>query len=658
MSKDKQIDLLVEVGVEEMPAGSIAAACDKMRHTSSILLTKALSVAVPDDKLLIFATPRRLVITLRDVGTLIEGVSTRKEAIEKLSEALPSIIKSVRFPKTMRWDDSSIRFARPIRWVLALLGSDVIDFDLGAIKSGGYTHPPLLLSGKAIRIKDASQYRKFLKRFGIILDHNQRRAFLADKMKRIATRLKAKVDFDEALLNEVTFLVEMPWVFFGEFGKEYLDLPPEVLVASMSKNQRIFPLRRTDGSMMNYFIGVTNNKKGKESTIKKNYETVLDAKLKDALFFFKEDVKEGMEAKIDTLKHLVLHKDLGSMYDKTERLIALSGRLADLLGVSKADKDNLTRAAKVCKIDLVTNMVGEFPSLQGVMGARYASHFNENRDVSTAIEEHYLPRASGDAIPKSMAGAMLALADKMDALVGFFGIKQFPSGSYDPYALRRAAYGVIRILRGREISVSLEDLIGASFAAYTSLKLDLPELKKRLGVFLTERLKEDMGQLDTHDIVEAVLSIDASDVFNAFQRLEAISALKKDAGDLFEAARLVNERTYNIIKKDLKVLDGLKVNEDLFIEDPEKDLWAAFKDGSSRIREAVDKKDYKKATTLYGKTFRDPVHRFFDEVMVNVEEEKLRLNRMAMMQEIFRLYSEGVADLSRVVVKKGRNQEG
>lgn len=570
---------------------------------------------------------------------VIEKKQKARDTKDILKEITPGIIKSIKFKKTMRWDDSGLRFARPIESVLALFGSEKLNIDLDGI-------PPADVDNVT-----ASRYLKSLK----LIDSDERKTELRRLISGEINRLGADQDINEDLLEEVTFLVNCPSAFTGDFDKKFLALPVDVLKASMSKHQRIFPVSKK-GKLINKFIAVVDGKKRKNSRVKRNYERILEAKLKDSLFFFNEDTKKQLSENVSKLKDLIFHKDLGSMFEKIERLKKLCSFICDKLGEGSL-KNDCVRAAELSKADLVTHMVGEFPSLQGIMGGEYTRRSGENEEIATAIKEHYLPQGAGDDLPNTKAGAILAISDKIDNVVGFSGMggdwnQVKISGSLDPFGTRRNAFGIIKIIKDKSFRLDLDELIKKGIELYSSkIKWDTVKFKNQIVNYVKDRIDFLMGDIKPLELKKAVLESGSFDIADIFKRQEALVEIKNKTYFL-KAAKVV-ERTSNILKGAKNEEIG-SVDEKLFKEDLERKVWDVYLNSKDKIQSLIDQGQYKDATEEYARAFYKVLHEFFDKVLVNVDDRALRLNRLAMMKAINRLYVERVADLAllpQIVVK-------
>ena len=476
----------------------------------------------------------------------------------------------------------------------------------------------------------------------VVVDNELRKAKILSYLE------KRRWHENKQLLNEVNNLVEFPVFVEGTFKEEYLTIPNEVLLASMSKHQRIFCLEDKKGELLNRFVGVINGNYGNRKQIIKNFENVLDARLKDALFFYEADTKRPLQQWAAGLKGVVFHKKLGTIAQKVERLKKIAQFLLKATKACDCDKDYLARAISLCKADLLTQMVGEFPSLQGVIGRYYAIDSNEPEPVADAIGEHYLPRFADDAVPSTNIGVLSSLADKIDNIICYFKIGKFPKGGWDLYALRRQAIAIISILQKKKLQLSLSSTFDFVYPLCPG-DLDKEKLKNTFLDFFKDRFiyfsKMRFGY--RHDIIEAVISGGVDDLFNSSLKLEALNSIIDEY--YFEKSRSIVERTYNIIKASKGRFEDLLPA--LLYEPKEQALYGALKQLEPVFKQYCADKEYVEATKLFGESLSGMVHDFFDKVMVNVDKKELRSNRLSLLLCINRLYIDNIADLSKIVVK-------
>lgn len=700
--KNTQRDLLLEIGCEELPAGYIPPARDQLRANIESGLKDA---RIGFSRITSYATPVRLIVLAENISSRQEsqrekisgpskaaafdkdgrptpaclgflkskGAEIRDIKIENtpkgeylfierameslpvkkvLSDMLPKAIGSLKFPKVMKWPEAGgIKFARPVRYVLALLGDETIGFKFGSLSSSDFIRMPRYESAvmDPVRIKSVKDYFLKLKKFGIEPDGEKRRERILSLLKASAKAEGASGEFNTALLDTVSYLSESPSGFTGKFSKDYLGLPVEVLESSMAKNQKIFLLKDAKGKALPAFVGVLNGKRKDISGICRTFEAILNAKLKDSMFFLNEDLKTRLEDRIDLLKGVVFQAKLGTMHDRVERLRELSRYIADALKLPDDEKKKIEMAVLLCKTDLVTQMVKEFPDLQGIVGREYAVRTGEDKDVAKAIYEHYLPKGPNDPLPAGNISCVLAIADKVDAIVGFYSIGVIPTGSEDPYGIRRASLGLLKILSERKYPVSLDGLIDKASELYgNTIACDRKAVKSQILAFQRERLKNillDKNYKD--DIIDSVLSPGIGRFDRLGKKLDDLSSISQ-AKYFLEAAKVV-ERVSNILKgaKDFKE-DAPKVRTELFKEQLENELWDIYGKSREKIEEKIRSGDYAAATKLYAEAFSGPIHLFFEKVVVNADDQALRSNRLSLMKCVYAVYVNGAADLSKI----------
>ncbi|MEK6732292.1 MAG: glycine--tRNA ligase subunit beta [Candidatus Omnitrophota bacterium] len=576
---------------------------------------------------------------------IVKKVKTRLTK-EVISEIVPEIIKSMNFPKTMKWDDSGIRFARPIEAIMILLGKENIKVKIG--------NAPI----KTAKGLSAGSYLKKLEKI-CLLDQGRRKSEIEKMINSAQKKLGLDEYIDKNLLEETNFLVKSPVLMVGEFDQKFLQVPKDVLAASMSKYQRIFTVSKNK-ELVNKFIAVLDGKGRNLAKMRKVYGNILEARLKDSLFFYNDDVKKPLSEHTAKLKDLIFHKDLGSMFEKIQRLEALSSFICERLGVGAAEKEDIKRAAYLCKSDLVTQMVGEFPSLQGVMGMEYSLKSGEKESVARAIKEHYLPKGLDDNLPETTQGAILAISDRIDNVVGLLGAGIDVKGSFDPFGIRRNSLGLIQIIKHKGFRIDLISLIDKAIELYISsdrrsdgydrrselkgkFKLPPEKLKNKIINYIKERLEFLTPETRPLELKQAVFASGSADIVDTFARVKALSEISSEK--YFLKAAKVCERTSNILKGARGEKTGM-VDQGLLKEDLEKEVWKAYSANSKRIKDLIDKEDYKEATKAYADAFFEVLHKFFDNVFVNAEDMLLRSNRLAMMQAINKLYTNDVADLA------------
>ncbi|CBH21890.1 glycine tRNA synthetase, beta subunit [Acetoanaerobium sticklandii] len=556
-----------------------------------------------------------------------------------LKDIFEGMIKSTTFPKSMRWGGKNIRFVRPIRYFVCLMDEEVIDFEIEGIKTGNITKGHRFLGSSEIVINTPDEYEAKLKENFVILDDEQRKSLILEQCKAVADSLGGTLMMDEDLLEEVNYIVEYPTAFYGEFDESYLSLPKEAIITPMKEHQRYFPVLDADGKLLNKFITVRNGDSYAIDNVKRGNEKVLDARLSDALFFYHEDTKKPLEAYVERLDTIVFQQKLGTILDKTKRIQNLSEKIAKALALTLP---NLDRAAYLSKADLTTAMVFEFTELQGIMGRYYANLSNEPSEVAEAIYEHYLPRFAGDELPSTNEGIILALSDRLDSVAGFFAIGIQPTGSQDPYALRRQALGILNIMMEKKLDVRLFDLLDLALENFDFEDMDKQSVKSDLMSFFELRLKNlftDMGI--RYDVVDAIINIEDSNPFDLLIRAKDLDAWVKN-NSVTEALQ-----TFSRISNISKEAVAGKVDEALFAHDSEAKLNTAYNSIKAEVEAMLARREYVKALELLI-SIKDSVDAFFDSVMIMDENMDIRANRLAMLSNI-RTTMESVADLSKIV---------
>ncbi len=693
-------DLLLEIGTEELPAGFILPALEDLRGRIAEGLRGA---RLAHGEVRTFGTPRRLAVLVQGVAEASsdrssevvgpsakaaydrEGKPTQaaerfalglkisldrlrrvqtpkgeyvaasveekgRPALALLPEILTSAVHGIGFKKSMRWGDVEQNFARPVHWLVALLGEEVLPLVFGDVRSGRQTHGHRFLAPEPIVLRAPADYEKTMENAHVIPDFARRKAMLEDRLRAVAQKARAQLISDPDLLDQVTNLVEEPYPLLGSFDERHLDLPREVLVQEMKSHQRYFSLTDASGRLVARFVAVSNTAVQDEKASIVGYERVLKARLADGRFFFDEDRKVPLADRVERLRRVVWQGKLGSYADKVERIRALALSLAEMTGRAESNlRQTIERAATLSKADLVTGMVGEFPELQGTMGREYALASGESPEVALAILEHYLPRGATDSLPTQDAGALIGIADRLDSLCGIFAIGKIPTGAADPFALRRACLGVIHIVLGRGYRFAL------SSAVATALQLLAPKLadlkakpsEARAGdqvlEFFRGRLKALWAEQHRADVVEAVLSAGFDDLVAAQKRLQALAHLVGQAE--FAALAMTFKRVANIVEKQGKGEVG-SVDPDKLVEVEERALHRSLSAASAAVdrRRAAD--DY--AGALYEiQGLKSAVDAFFDKVMVMAEDKALRANRISLLRQVRALFGQ-VADFSKL----------
>ncbi len=578
-----------------------------------------------------------------------------KTTLKVLPEALKQLVTRLTFPKNMRWEQSGLRFSRPIRWFVALYEDKPVSFDLAGIKSGQTTRGHRFLASKPVRITNISGYEALMKKNHVIICRKERQELIRAELKKIAAKKGWDAErFDEELIQDASDLIEEPFLIAGSFDKKYLSLPSEVLSTCMKKHQKIFACYDKKGKLVPDFVAVLNGKRKDTGKISQDFGGVLESRLRDAQFFFHEDTQAPLARKTEKLKGIIFLGKLGTVWDKVERMTELARYLGRELNLNDTERRELEEAAGLSKTDLVTAMVYEFPELQGVMGREYALHDRVSKDVALAIDAQYWPKSLNidysDLRSKiNKLGGILAIIEKIDTLVGAFGAGFIPTGSQDPYALRRAAGGIVKITRAFNFSFSLHRLIEKSRQLFSStVKQFNPEAEAKLKQFFKDRLINELNLksgTQEFEIFEAVCATNFDDLNDVLKRFDALKKFAASERQRFQQAAKVVERTSNILKG-VKNSVRSEIKEDLFRESLEKELLKLYLENENKFLEQIAKKDYEGATRFYGQVFYDTIHKFFDSVMVNVDDPEVRANRQALMKKINSLYVDGVADLS------------
>ena len=565
-----------------------------------------------------------------------------KAAAELLQAVLPELICGLSFPNNMRWADLEFKFIRPLRWIVALYDKEIIPFEVAEVKSGRVSRGHRFLSEGDFAIADADSYEKACEEQFIIVDQNKRKTMIREQIEEVARANGGKAEITEDLLEEVLYLVEYPTALCGKFEDKYLKLPPEAVITPMRDHQRYFPVKDAAGRLLPLFITVRNGGKEYLETVQHGNERVLRARLDDAQFFFDEDRKKSLEQHMDKLKTVVFQVGLGSIYDKAGRLVKLADKISGVLQVSAEDKKNAMRAAKLAKADLVTGMVCEFTELQGIMGREYALLDGESPAVATAIDEHYMPRFAGDAQPQTTAGRIVSIADKIDNIVATFSRGLIPTGSQDPFALRRQALGMVNMMIEAKYQVSLSSLVAAEMDLLGIGDADARmKMQADVADFIRLRLKNVLADAKIrYDVVDAVLQ-DVDDIYAVYLRARTLAkALEKDMTKTIQAF----VRAGNLAKK----AKNSAVDAALFNTAEEKALYQAYTSAQSAVDSLVKGQDYLGAIDALS-DLAAPIDAFFDGVMVMDKDEKIRSNRLGLLKSVDELIHR-VADFSKLVL--------
>ncbi|HAM81351.1 glycine--tRNA ligase subunit beta [Ornithinibacillus bavariensis] len=581
-------------------------------------------------------------VTYIFVNKVIEGKPT-----ESLLPGFDEIITSIQFTKNMRWGEQTLRYARPIRWIVALYGNQVIPFEIAGVTTGNISYGHRFL-GSELTIENPLDYKAQLRKSYVIVDHQEREKMIIDGIKLIEEKNGYQVPIDPELLDEVRNLVEYPTAFLGAYEEEFLALPEEVLITSMKEHQRYFPVKSGDGKLLPYFVAVRNGDAHAIETVRKGNEKVLRARLSDAQFFFEEDQKNSIEFYINKLSNVVFQEKLGTIRDKVNRVVRLSKEIAEKLATDSNTTVLVARAAELSKFDLMTNMVNEFTELQGVMGEKYARIFGEDEAVAVAIREHYMPTSANGEIPGTLVGSIVSVADKLDTIVGCIGVGLRPTGSQDPYGLRRQAIGVLRILTERKWDISVADLFGIAIELYRNLNLEhfnTETVVDDLRGFIQQRVAFVLKESGIEqDIIQAVTSGEIGVIATILKKASILSAKRNE--ESFKPVQEALGRVLNLAEK----TEEIEVQPQYFETDSEKELFAVYEKVASNYRMLIEKGDLEGAFHEL-ETLTDPIHEFFDHNMVMADDEKLKNNRLALLNRIA-LVLNSFADLNAIEWKQ------
>jgi len=558
-----------------------------------------------------------------------------------LADIIKIALDKLPIARRMRWGDLDAQFVRPVQWVMVLFNDAVVDCEILSVHSGNQTYGHRFHAPAAITIKNPADYETLLKDKGMVIaDFNQRKEIIRTQIEKIASESKATAMIDESLLEEVAAMVEWPVAVKGDFEERFLDVPQEALIYTMKLNQKYFHLEDANGKLMPHFITICNIESKDPVQVKEGNERVIRPRFADAEFFWNQDRKEKLDTRLERLKTVVFQKQLGTLFDKTQRVKTLSAWIAKQLG---DDASLAQRAAELCKCDLLTDMVGELPSLQGVIGRYYALHDGENAFVADALDDYYKPRFAGDDLPASVVSQAVALADRVDTLVGIFAIGQVPSGVKDPFALRRAALGVLRILIEKNIDIDLRDLLTQAATSFDTV-LKAEDAVPLVLEYCMDRLTAYYQDKDVQiEVIQSVLAIKPTKPIDLDKRVLAVKAFMA----LPAAASLAaaNKRSGNILKK-LKGTLPTAVNEKLLSDAAEINFYKTLSSLSDKVNESIKSCEYEQALTLLAE-LREPVDAFFDNVMVMDDDEAIRNNRIALLNNLRSLFMQ-IADLSKL----------
>ncbi|WP_430606199.1 glycine-tRNA ligase beta subunit [Enterococcus sp. AZ170] len=690
-------DLLLEIGLEEMPAHIVSPSRLQLENKVIAFLDENnLSYETVQS----FSTPRRLAIRVtqlpdqqadtqeevkgpakkiaqdaegnwskaaegfvRGQGLTTDAISFKElngveyvyvtkhnqgqKTIDVLA-GLKDVITSLTFPVTMHWADYDFEYIRPIHWIVALLDEEVIPFSILDVKTGKSTRGHRFL-GDDVVLDHSKEYEEKLKEQFVIVDPNERKTMIIDQANQLAGKNNWKLDLDANLLEEVNNLVEYPTAFVGAFDEKYLSVPDEVLVTSMKEHQRYFEVRNDQGLLLPYFISVRNGDSVHIENVIKGNEKVLIARLEDAEFFYSEDKKLTIDECVEKLKQVTFHEKIGTIYEKMQRVGIIGQIIGKEVGLSESELTDLARASEIYKFDLVTNMVGEFPELQGIMGETYALLQGEKPAVAQAIREHYLPVSSDGELPISVIGSVLALADKLDSVFAFFAVGMIPSGSNDPYALRRQTYGVIRIIENKgwqfplvQLQMDIDAAVNADNQKYG---IQLTSGQEEVIDFVKARLRQLLMTKNVrHDVIDAVISSEQKDLAKLFSSATILKNHLLD--DDFRPSMEALTRVINLAKKGRELVNqDNPVDTSLFENEVEQALHQAVNEIEAKFTENTMSENYQALVEL-----RPLIERYFEETMVMVEDEQIKVNRLKELNRIAKM-ALSLASLDLLIVK-------
>ncbi len=681
--------LAFEIGTEEIPAFDLAGAVKQLSTMVPSLLDDA---AIPHGAVKIFSSPRRLIVIAEEIPEATEeknevfkgpsakiafdtegnptkaaqgfargkGVDPSSLVVEDgyvyarthtpsvnvaslLSSVLNKIIHGLSWPRSQRWGVQSEYFTRPVRWIVALFGNEVIDFTFAGLVAGRTTYGHRFLAPGPFEVADADSLVDVVRSASVIPSEAEREQVIREGVAKAEAETGFTAVLHPKTLVEVINLAEYPTVLVGTFDEEFLKVPEEIIVDAMLVHQRYFPLYDKDGKLTNRFIAVSNGDPACAETIVDGNERVVRARLYDAKFFYDEDLKQPLESYVDHLGEVVFQEKLGTMLDKTNRIQRLADHLAEDAGLAGQDLSDVERAARLCKADLVTSAVVEFTSVQGVMGSYYAAASGETAQVAQAIEQHYRPRFAGDEAPDTVVGKIVAIADKLDTVCGLFAVGQGPTGSSDPFALRRSAIGIVAMLSGKDaVEVSLVAAIDAALASYAQqgIEFDTDAVRRDVIEFFITRTKVMMRDAgNSIDAIDAVLSAGIQEPVELINRVSALEAARSEQPEVFEDLATAYARANNLCDSKL----GTEVNEGLLSE-VEQALVRAVGQAESNVASALENNNYAAALSELA-ALRKPIDLFFENTMVMDEDQALRENRLRLLNSFVAVFA-NVADFA------------
>ncbi|WP_053219138.1 glycine--tRNA ligase subunit beta [Virgibacillus senegalensis] len=689
-------NILFEVGLEEMPARFLDDAQTQLKEKTTAWLDE---LRVPHQGIVVYSTPRRLAVLIKDAadkqpdieeeakgpaksiaidengewtkaaigfsrgqGKTVKDIYTKevngteyifvRKFIEgrktiDLLQGFKEVVLKINFPKSMRWSDLNLRYVRPIRWITALFGSQIVSLEIAGVTASNKTDGHRFL-GESVALSTADEYPSKLKEQYVMVDPAEREQKIREEIAQLQEEKGWKVSVDDDLVDEVKHLVEYPTVFSGSFDEEFLEVPEEALITSMKEHQRYFPVRDAEGNLLPNFVAVRNGDSNHIDTVARGNEKVLRARLSDARFFYEEDKKQSIEDNVKKLDKMVFQEKLGTISDKVSRVTQLTDQISQLVAVDAVVRKQAVRAAEISKFDLVTNMVNEFTKLQGVMGEKYALLSGESKQTAKAINEHYMPRHAGDNLPTSTEGALVSVADKLDTIIGCISVGIIPSGSQDPYGLRRQAIGVLQILKDQKWQVELEQLLEEAYQQFEVTGIPTrskQEVMQDVSEFFGHRASYLMKEAGIdQDVIEAVLHAGIGVYQFTFEKAVVLAEKRQD-----ETFKPVQEALGRVMNLAAKAGAG-EVRQELFENDTETALYAEVNKSLPDYQRAMEQQKAELALQILGE-LAGQIHEFFDHTMVMAEDESLKNNRLALLNKIASMVYR-YADLSKVQWKQ------
>ena len=691
-------NLLLEIGLEEIPAHIVTPSSQQLVQKITAFLKEN---RLEHGEVIPFSTPRRLAVIVKDIAEKQEDVQESvKGPAQKIAQdaegnwskaaigfargqgattddiyfksikdvdyvyvdkfisgktvneilvGLDKVITSLTFPVSMHWADHTFKYIRPFHWLTAMLDDEVIPFELLDIQTANTSRGHRFL-GHDVTFADALAYEETLESVFVIADSTKRKQMIVNQIEELVKANQWSVSMDEELLEEVNNLIEYPTAFYGSFDQKYLDLPEEVLITSMKDHQRYFGVRDSEGAVLPYFISVRNGNANHIETVARGNEKVLTARLDDGQFFFEEDQKLTIAACVERLKQVTFHEKIGSIYEKMNRVQAIAQLIGKQVGLNETELTDLKRASEIYKFDLVTNMVGEFPELQGIMGEKYALTQGETPAVAAAIREHYMPVSSEGELPKTSVGAVLAIADKLESVLSFFAVGMTPTGSNDPYALRRQTYGIVRIIESKNWNFPMESLkeaiLSTSVIAQSALFEGYKSSTAEVVDFIKARIRQLLlAESIRHDVIDAALNSRQEDLLKLVEAGRIINSHLSDT--IFKPTIEALTRVVNLANKGEAMLDQdqLSVDPALFETNSEQELYEAFVE----IEKTVNNENSKQSYTSF-EQLQPLIEAFFNENMVMADNQAVRNNRLALLMKISSFVL-SFASVDKLVVK-------